>query len=365
MSSSEPRFRRAFFVVAAIHLLLIGGLLWYFTRPIQKPSGQLTWMETGSFSTAQEATTEPAIQNTPKKQTQEQAMPPEIPEPIATPPLQKAKPAKQRTPPPLIPSEISLATPTPTPQATPSISPSPKPKPTPKATPQSTPIPKPKATPSPKPTPEPEKTPKPKPSPKPSHKSVKKDLEDQPNPKPKSIPKPSPQSSSKAEQEKDANKKAPHKSPSGAQFTSEEKKSLNTHAKSSSGKGEGKGNADAKAAFLASKEGGTGTGGAGGNGADSVTIDGYHTLIHDRFYSQWEQPTSIPTEHRHDFSTTLKITIQRDGTISNFSLVHPSGNPVMDQSVLEAAGKVMKIAPIPEGMGTATGYTININFELE
>ena len=61
----------------------------------------------------------------------------------------------------------------------------------------------------------------------------------------------------------------------------------------------------------------------------------------------------------------LKITIQRDGTISNFSLAKPSGNPVMDQSVMEAAAKVLKIAPVPEGMGTGNGYTININFELE
>jgi TonB family protein len=116
---------------------------------------------------------------------------------------------------------------------------------------------------------------------------------------------------------------------------------------------------------MASKGGGTGAGGTGGNGADPGTVDAYHTLIHDRFYSQWEQPTSIPTEHKHDFSTVLKITIQRDGTISAFSLARPSGNPVMDQSVLEAARKVLKIAPVPEKMGTTSGYTININFELE
>ena len=135
--------------------------------------------------------------------------------------------------------------------------------------------------------------------------------------------------------------------------------------KSSAAKGEGAGNSDAKTAFLASKGGGSGAGGSGGNGADPGTIDAYHGLIHDRFYNQWEQPTSIPNEHRHDFATILKITIQRDGTISDFSLSKPSGNPVMDQSVLEAARKVIKIAPVPEKMGSSAGYTININFELE
>jgi len=143
------------------------------------------------------------------------------------------------------------------------------------------------------------------------------------------------------------------------------KKSSSDTKKSSSAKGEGSGNSDAKAAFLASKGGGTGAGGSGGNGADPGTVDAYHSLIHDRFYSQWEQPTSISTEHRHDFATVLKITIQRDGTISDFSLAKPSGNPVMDQSVLEAARKVIQIAPVPEKMGSDSGYTININFELE
>jgi TonB family protein len=168
-------------------------------------------------------------------------------------------------------------------------------------------------------------------------------------------PKPKPKPESETSQKKDSGEKkaaAVEKKPSAAN-------------KSSSGKGEGSGNSSAKAAFLASKGGGTGSGGAGGNGADPGTMDAYHTLIHDRFYSQWEQPTAIPTEHRHDFSTMLKITIQRDGTISDFSLSKPSGNPIMDQSVLEAARKVIKIAPIPEGMGSGSGYTININFELE
>ena len=94
-------------------------------------------------------------------------------------------------------------------------------------------------------------------------------------------------------------------------------------------------------------------------------MDAYHTLIHDRFYSQWEQPTSIPAEHKHEFASVLKITIERDGTISAFSLAKPSGNPIMDGSVLEAARKVLKIAPVPEGMGTSSGYTISINFEVE
>ena len=101
-----------------------------------------------------------------------------------------------------------------------------------------------------------------------------------------------------------------------------------------------------------------------GNGADAGTVDAYHSLIHDRLYSQWEQPASIPTEHMREFAAILRITILRDGSIGAFSLAKPSGNPIMDQSVLEAARKVIKIAPVPEGMGAASGYTILINFTV-
>jgi hypothetical protein len=372
MKSSEPRFSRAFLIVAAIHVLLIAGLLWWFAKPVRKPSGQLTWMETGSFA-QQQATSTAVAESKPDSGNIVEPRVAATPVPRPTP-----KVPTRATPTPDVKSDISLATPTPTPTPTatpaptPSATPLPTPEPTPRATPKPTPKPTPKSTPKPTPAPETEETPKPSPKPSPQstpkaspHSSPKAPAE---KPKTSSSPKPKPKATEpKATQSKSAESDAPHKSATGEKkpSSSAKKSSSSSTEKSSSGKGEGKGNSDAKNAFLISKGGGTGAGGTGGNGADPGAVDAYHTLIHDRFYSQWEQPTSIPTEHRHDFTSTLKITIQRDGTISNFSIAHPSGNPVMDQSVLEAARKVIKIAPIPEKMGSASGYTININFELE
>lgn len=362
MARKEPRFSRAFILVAAIHLLVIGGLIWWFTKPVKKPAGQLTWMETGSFAQAQESATEPTISA--KTTEADDVIPDQIPKASRTKPTpqEKSTPTPKATPD--VPSDISLATPTPTPTPTPEPTPTPTPKATPTPTPKSTPTPTPKPTPKPTPesTPEPEETPKPTPKPtakpSPHHTPAK--------PKTSASPKPKPKSSPKAEKKESADDEDhPRKAASQAPSKEGAKKSSSDSKKSSSGKGEGKGNSSAKAAFLASKGGGTGAGGAGGNGADPGTVDAYHTLIHDRFYSQWEQPTSIPAEHKHEFATVLKITIERDGTISAFSLAKPSGNPIMDGSVLEAARKVLKIAPVPEGMGSSSGYTININFEVE
>ncbi|MEI7963300.1 MAG: hypothetical protein WCI42_05675, partial [Verrucomicrobiota bacterium] len=80
MSSSEPRFRRALIVVAAIHILLIGGLVWFLNRPVKKPSGQITWMETGSFSAPQESADEPVNEPKPKTEPLDDVIPDRVPD---------------------------------------------------------------------------------------------------------------------------------------------------------------------------------------------------------------------------------------------------------------------------------------------
>ena len=106
---------------------------------------------------------------------------------------------------------------------------------------------------------------------------------------------------------------------------------------------------------------GTGKGGAGGTASE---FGWYHELIHDRFFSQWEQPTSI-FEQDKSFVCTVKIQIKRDGTIASAEIIRSSGNPLMDQSVLAALNRVTRIDALPSGLGTGETYSVNINFELQ
>ncbi len=87
-------------------------------------------------------------------------------------------------------------------------------------------------------------------------------------------------------------------------------------------------------------------------------------MIHDSFFRQWDQPTSVIEGNRR-FVTTLRITIEKNGRISSASVVTPSGNIVMDESVLAAAKRVARIAPLPDGIAEGSSYTINIAFELD
>lgn len=101
-----------------------------------------------------------------------------------------------------------------------------------------------------------------------------------------------------------------------------------------------------------------------GGGGNSDQFRWYHELIHDRFFNQWEQPTSI-FEQDKSFVCTVKIRILKDGTISSADIVRGSGNPIMDTSVLAAVKRVSRIDPLPGGLGAGDGYAVNINFELQ
>jgi len=87
-------------------------------------------------------------------------------------------------------------------------------------------------------------------------------------------------------------------------------------------------------------------------------------MIHDSFFRQWDQPTSVMEANRQ-FATTLRITIEKDGSISSAEVVNSSGNVVMDESVLAAAKRVKRNAQLPSGISKGESYTINIAFELD
>ena len=48
----NPHFRRNLILVAAFHILLIGGILYFTKREIKKNQGDITWVNPGSFAEA-------------------------------------------------------------------------------------------------------------------------------------------------------------------------------------------------------------------------------------------------------------------------------------------------------------------------
>ena len=89
----------------------------------------------------------------------------------------------------------------------------------------------------------------------------------------------------------------------------------------------------------------------------------YGKMLHDRFYSEWIQPTTSVAVGAK-ISTLVRIRIENDGRISNFTIVRPSGNVVVDESVAAVAKRVTHVDPLPKGLASGAYYEVNINFEL-
>jgi TonB family protein len=63
-------------------------------------------------------------------------------------------------------------------------------------------------------------------------------------------------------------------------------------------------------------------------------------------------------------STIVRIRIEKDGKVSKFVIVKPSGNVVVDESVAAIAQRVTHVDPLPEGLTQKDYYEVKIDFEL-
>src|SRR5438067_9461279 len=86
-------------------------------------------------------------------------------------------------------------------------------------------------------------------------------------------------------------------------------------------------------------------------------------MLHDRFYSEWVQPTTLATAGSKN-SVLVKLRIEKDGRVSSFEIVRPSGSSDLDESVKALANRVSRVEPLPDGLGKGDHYDVKINFEI-
>ena len=206
--------------------------------------------------------------------------------------------------------------------------------PTPKPAATSTPIHKPTASPTPKVKATPEQTPKPTPKP-----TAKKTVLAKASPKPSPKVKLTPAKSGEKAEQSDIN-------------TEKKKIAVNATGKdgSSSQASSGKTNSAVKS-------------GHAGGGSSASEFGWYGNMLHDRFYSAWIQPTTNITSGSK-ISTLVKVRIEKDGRVSNFEIITPSENVVVNESVAAIAKRVTQVDPLPAGFGAGDHYDVKINFEL-
>ena len=191
------------------------------------------------------------------------------------------------------------------------------------------------------PTPTPHSTPSATVTPEPSSKPSPK-----PSPKKKTSPKPT---------------ATPEKKKSKPQGTPAKEKE--TTKKSVAKKAEAK-KSEKKSGETTAKSGGA-TGGGAQASANSISANAgwYGNMLHDRFYREWAQPTTVVASGAK-LSALARIRIEKDGRIANFKIVRSSGNVVIDESVEAVGKKVTRVDALPAGVGNGGHYDVNINFAL-
>ena len=182
-----------------------------------------------------------------------------------------------------------------------------------------------------------------------------------PTPTPSAVAKPSLKPSPKPSPRKKASPKpsaTPEKKKSRATATpTKEKRNAQKLA-------ETKGEPKRSESKLSQKTGGSGTAaGQTGANANPANASWYGNMLHDRFYREWEQPTTVVASGAK-LSALAKIRIEKDGGISDFKIVRSSGNVVVDESVEAVGKKVTRVDALPAGMGSGGHYDVNINFAL-
>ena len=287
-------------LIAIAHIAIIIGLIRLSRESKDDNAQSVVWMNGGGGDGA-------VLQNkntpTPRKESRAEAVRDRDPDEVR-PFLASA------------PSEIQLPLATATPARTP--------------LPRSTSTPKPSATPQKKGTLKPTPKPKPKPTPKPS-------------PKKMVLAKASPEPSVKPTPEKEENELAEGPTEIAKAIPAKEEPIKSVATQTGSGKGP--------------------TAGAGGGSANAGQFAWYGSMLHDRFYSEWVQPTTVANAGGKN-SVLVKLRIEKDGRVSNFEIVRPSGNTELDESVKALSSRVSHVEPLPDGLGKGDHYDVKINFEL-
>jgi len=312
--SKDARFWRNVTLIGLAHVAVIVGLVRWSRETTNAQTQSIVWLNGGAGDSA-------GAKRAPPPKSAKASAPPAEPKQTRPEEAEEEKPILTSAR-----SEIQLATPRPTPTSTTTPKPTPAIKGTPKATP--------------KPTPKP--APKPKPSPK---KIILAKASPKPSPKIKPTPD---ETDEKAEQaDADAEKKKIAKAALAKNDAGDEEKpsTKTTTAQAGSGKGTS-----------------PGAGGHAGGAGGQSEFGWYGSMLHDRFYSEWVPPPTNLTPGAK-ISALVKIRIEKDGRISGFEIIKPSGNAVFDESVATTGKRVTEVDPLPAGLGNGEHYDVKINFE--
>lgn len=91
-----------------------------------------------------------------------------------------------------------------------------------------------------------------------------------------------------------------------------------------------------------------------------AALGAYFNHVHERMHEAWQQPTQL--KNLPGLRTEVAITVEPGGRITARRKTRPSGNDLMDDSVMKAVQAVSALRPLPAGYRDPVEITIT--FEL-
>jgi protein TonB len=95
-------------------------------------------------------------------------------------------------------------------------------------------------------------------------------------------------------------------------------------------------------------------------GPGSAAYAPYGSYLMAFYKLRWKKPTTLNVDHGE---VEAEITVQRNGRVSAFKLINPSGIRALDDSVREVLERNRDLRPLPDGT-TDTERRITIRFDL-
>ncbi len=95
--------------------------------------------------------------------------------------------------------------------------------------------------------------------------------------------------------------------------------------------------------------------------SDEFPFAWYYALVRQTMYEAWDQPSDLAG--KAGLMTEVTVRVLRDGTVTQRSMTRPSGNSIMDDSVMKAVKRVTSLRALPPQFSGAY-KDILIEFEL-
>lgn len=103
------------------------------------------------------------------------------------------------------------------------------------------------------------------------------------------------------------------------------------------------------------------SGRAGAPASEDLAFGWYLALVRNALYEAWNQPSALAG--RQGLTTQVALRVRRDGTVAGRTMTRSAGNPLMDQSVMQAVESVASLPALPPGFG-GDYKDITVDFEL-